>query len=407
MAQFYYEGKKLTGEPVKGTMEAETENEVLVALRRQSVFPTKITKEGSSSKSIEIDLFKPKVKSKDLAIFCRQFATIIGAGISVIECVDILRKQSENKTMREALTEIYEDVQKGLSLSASMRKYRKVFPDMLVNMVAAGEVSGALDTIMNRMMTHYDKEHKLNQKVRGAMVYPVLLLVFSFLVSFVLLTFVLPAFVDMFVSMGAELPAPTRLLIKISNVLRQYWYIFVLAVLLSGYFLQRGLTSTDGRMRFDSFKLTAPIFGPVNRKIATARFSRSLATMLSSGITILDAVELVTKVLGNQALALKIQDSTERLKKGEGISGPLSQIKVFPPMMISMIKIGEETGALDKMLESTADFYDEEVNFAVERMVALLNPLILLVMAGVVSFIVMSVALPMFEIVNVVQENIN
>lgn len=407
MSEFYYEGKKLDGEFVKGSMDADTENDVAVALRRQSIFPTKIQKDSGSSQKIELKFFEPKVKSKDLAIFCRQFSTIIGAGISVVECVDILRKQTGNKRLKEALSTVYEDVQKGMTLSISMKKFRNVFPDMLVNMVAAGEMSGSLDVIMNRMMIHYDKEHKLNQKITGAMIYPILLIIFSFGVSYILLAFVLPTFVKMFVSMGATLPAPTRFLIGVSNFLNQFWYIFLLIIFATVYFFRRSVSSVEGKMKFDSFKLNMPIFGPVNQKVATARFSRSMATMLASGITILDSIDLVTKVIGNQSLAQKIQESTERLKKGEGISGPLSQIKAFPPMMISMIRIGEETGALDKMLESTADFYDEEVSFSVERMVALINPLILLVMAGVVSFIVMSVALPMFDIVNVVQDSMN
>lgn len=407
MSDFYYEGKKISGEVVKGNMDADTENDVAVALRRQAIFPTKILKEGGGSKKIEFKFFSPKVKSKDLAIFCRQFSTIIGAGISVVECVDILRKQTENKRLRETLTEVFEDVQKGMTLSMSMKKFKKVFPDMLINMVAAGEISGALDVIMHRMMIHYDKEYKLNRKVRGAMVYPIMLIIFAFAVSYILLAFVLPTFVNMFVSMGADLPAPTRFLIGISNFLNQFWYIFVLMILLTIYFFQRSVSSAEGKMKFDGFKLNMPVMGPVNQKVATARFARSMATMLASGITILESIELVTKVIGNQALAHKIQESTERLKKGEGISGPLSQIKAFPPMMISMIRIGEETGALDKMLESTADFYDEEVSYAVEKMVAMINPIILLVMAGVVGFIVMSVALPMFDIVNVVQDSMN
>lgn len=407
MAEFYYEGKKISGELIKGSMDAETENDVAVALRRQSIFPTKIVKEGSSSKNIEFKLFNPRVKSKDLAIFCRQFATIIGAGISVVECVDILRKQTENKKLRAALAEVFEDVQKGMTLSMSMKKFKKVFPDMLINMVAAGEISGALDVIMHRMMVHYDKEYKLNRKIQGAMVYPIMLIFFAFGVSYVLLAFVLPSFVSMFLSMGATLPAPTRFLIGISNFLNQFWYIFLLIIFLTIYFFQRSVSSAEGKMKFDDFKLNMPVVGPVNQKVATARFARSMSTMLSSGITILESIDLVTKVIGNQALAFKIQESTERLKKGEGISGPLSQIKAFPPMMISMIRIGEETGALDKMLESTADFYDEEVSYAVEKMVAMINPIILLAMAFVVGFIVLSVALPMFDIVNVVQDTMN
>lgn len=407
MAQYYYEGKKINGEAVKGSMEADSDNDVVVALRRQSVFPTKVYKEGKGSKEVSFDFFSGKVKSKDLAIFCRQFSTIISAGISVVECVDILRKQTENKKLKEALTEIFEDVQKGMMLSYSMRKFKKVFPEMLVNMVSAGEVSGALDVIMNRMMIHYDKEHKMNQKIRSAMVYPSILIVFSLGISYILIAFVLPTFVEMFISLGATLPAPTRFLIGVSKVLNQYWYIFLLLIFGSSYLLRRSLTSAEGKLKFDAIKLSAPIIGPVNQKVATARFSRSMSTMLTSGITILDAIELVTKVLGNQSLAGKIMESTERLKKGEGISGPLSQIKAFPPMMISMIRIGEETGSLDKMLESTADFYDDEVSFAIDRMVALINPIILLFMAVVVGFIVISVAMPMYEVVNAVQGGMN
>ncbi len=408
MATYFYEGKKISGERIKGALEADSENEVILILRRQSVFPTKILKEGNEgSKKIEFNLLKKKVKSKDLAVFCRQFGTTIAAGISVVECVDILRKQTENKLLSEALDEVFEDVQKGLNLSASMKKFRKVFPDMLVNMVAAGEISGALDIIMTRMTKHYEKEHKLNMKIQGAMIYPSMLTFFSIAVCFILLNFVLPSFISMFQSLGATLPLPTRILLKVSDFTRQFWYIFVLIVGLVVYGLKRSLSTAEGKLKFDALKLTMPIFGPVNQKVATARFSRSMATMLSSGIGILEAVELVTKVLGNQALSRHIQESTDRLKKGEGISGPLSQVKAFPPMMISMIRIGEETGALDKMLETTADFYDDEVDYAIEKMVQLLNPLILLVMAVVVSMIVMSVALPMFEIVNAVQNNIN
>lgn len=408
MAMYFYEGKKLSGERVKGALEAESENEVMLILRRQSVFPTKIMKEGNEgSVKIDFKLLRKKVRSKDLAIFCRQFGTTIGAGISVVECVDILRKQSENELLTEALNEVYEDVQKGLNLSSSMKKFRKVFPDMLVNMVAAGEASGALDVIMERMTKHYEKEHKLNMKIQGAMIYPIMLTVFSVAVCVILLNFVLPSFISMFESLGATLPLPTKILLKVSDFTKQFWYIFVLIVGLVVYGLRRSLSTAEGKLRFDAIKLTMPIFGPVNRKVATARFSRSMSTMLSSGIGILEAVELVTKVLGNQALAKHIQESTERLKKGEGISGPLGQVKTFPPMMISMIRIGEETGALDKMLETTADFYDDEVDYAIDKMVQLLNPLILLIMATVVGAIVMSVALPMFEIVNAVQNNIN
>lgn len=400
MASFYYVGKNQTGENVKGTMEAETVNEVSVALRRQNIFPIKITNENSTGRDIKFRSRARSIRVKDLSIFCRQFHTIIGAGISLIECLDILRKQTENKTLAGILDEIYEEVQKGVTLSSAMDKHSKVFPDILRNMVRSGEMSGQLDIIMLRMAQHFDKENKINNKIRSAMVYPIILISVSVIVCFILLTQVLPGFIDMFSGFGVDLPLPTKILIIAGDITRKYWYIHlaILAAILVGF--TRFLNTYEGRLKFDGFKLYMPIIGPVNKKIATSRFARTLSTMLSSGIPIIDAMELVIKVIGNQAVSKKLEESVERIKKGEGIADPISKVGVFPPMIISMIKIGEETGSLDSLLETSANFYDEEVELSIDGMVALINPIILLVMAFVVGGIVMAIALPMFDMYN-------
>lgn len=400
MPSYFYQGKTLSGETVKGTMEADSSNEVSVALRRQNIFPTKIVGENVTGRDIKIKTPRQKVSVKDLSVFCRQFHNIIGAGISLIECLDILRKQTENKSFANIISEVYEDVQKGVSLSASMDKHKGVFPDILRNMVKSGEISGQLDIIMLRMAQHFDKENKLNNKIKSAMIYPIILVSVAVIVCYILLTKVLPGFVFMFAGFGVELPAPTRLLLLVGAFYNKYWYINLGFIGLVIIVFRRFINSYEGRLKFDDFKLFMPIVGNVNRKIATSRFARTLATMLASGIPILDAMELVTKVIGNKSVEAKLEEAIEKIQKGEGIAEPVNKVGIFPPMVISMIRIGEETGSLDNLLETTATFYDEEVEIAIEAMIALINPIILLVMAFVVGGIVMAIALPMFDMYN-------
>jgi len=400
---YYYTGRTKKGDNIKGTMEAETSGEVVLALKRQDIFPIKVEKNITSKREIKFTIFKKKIKTKDIAIFCRQFHTIVSSGISLIECLDILRKQTENNSFKVIIFELYEDVQKGVSLSKAMSKFKNVFPDILINMVSSGEISGQLDIIMKRMAEHFEKENKINNKIKGAMMYPIILIVISLIVSAVLLIFVLPGFIDMFASFNVELPAPTRMLLAFGDFMKKYWYIVIGTVVIGLVIFKRFLNTYEGRLKFDTFKLHLPVIGKVNKKIATSRFARTLSTMLLSGISIIDALEIVIKVMGNASVSKKIMDSLEGIKKGQGVAEPLSKTGIFPPMMISMIEIGEETGSLDQLLEMSANFYDEEVEIAIEGMIQLINPIILLFMAAVVGVIVMAIALPMFDMYNHLQ----
>ncbi len=397
MPIYQYKGKNVQGKNVKGTMEAESKNEVAVSLRRQNVFPTEIVNEAQLGREIKLTRTKKKITVKDLSIFCNQFSTIIRAGISLIECLDILRKQSENTTLQEILDQIFEDVQKGVPLSKSMSKHPKAFPQLLINMVESGELSGQLDLIMKRMADHYDKEYKLAMKIKQAMVYPIILIVASVLISILLITLVLPNFINMFQDFGVPLPLLTQILLAVGDFFKNYWYVVFGAIVLIIILFQRFISTPDGRLKFDDVKLHMPIFGPVNRKISTSRFSRNLSTMISSGISIIDSMEMVSRVIGNARISAGIEDALDLMKKGDGIASPLSRLKVFPPMLISMIRIGEDTGNLESLLETTADFYDQEVDVAIQSMLQLLNPLILLFMGGIVGMIVLAIALPMFE----------
>jgi len=396
MGLFHYTGKDIRGKNVKGTIDADTKNEVIASLRRQGIFPTTVMAEEATGREINLSFGKKKVSSKELAIFCRQFQTITSAGIALVECLDILRKQTDNKMLKPVIDAMYEEVQKGVNLSAAMKKHRHVFPDMLVNMVAAGEYSGRLDSIMGRMMIHFEKEYKIQTKLKSALIYPIILVTFSVLVSLFLLVVIVPNFVSMFESFGVELPFLTQMFVNIGTVLKTFWYIPIALIVSITVMMKRSLGTAEGRLKFDGIKLNLPLFGPVNKKIATSRFARTLGTLLTSGISIIEAMEQVVKVVDNSAITESLNNAMERIKKGEGIAGPLSAVKAFPPMLISMIKIGEETGAMDELLVSTAEFYDDEVEVAINAMISMINPIIILIMAVVVGAIVLSIALPMF-----------
>lgn len=396
---YIYIGKKVNGETVKGKLEANTEKEVIDILRRQNIFPTKITRENMGNRELNFTMFQ-KVTTKDLSIFCRQFFAILDAGISVLECLDILRRQIENKKLRNSINDLYEEVQKGQNLSTAMGKYKNIYPGILVNMVETGEVSGQLDVVMDRMANHYEKEDKLKKKIQNAMIYPSVIAGVSMMVIWFLITFVLPNFISMFTGFGVMLPLPTRMLLALGNWMNTFWYIPPIIVFISIYIFKKYRNMSLGRRKIDGILLRLPIIGKVNRKIATSRFARTLATLISSGISIIESMEIVMKIIGNSVVADGINESMESIRKGMGVAEPLSELDIFPPMLISMIKVGEETGSMDAMLSKTADFYDNEVESAVTQMTALIEPLIIVILAIVVGFIVLSIVLPMFEMFN-------
>jgi len=401
MPIYQYKAVTLNGKNVEGSYTAKNKNEVVMMLKQKQNYPVSVIE--TEDKDIrDIKLFN-KVKIKDLSVFCRQFYTMINAGVSIIQCLDILRQQVEHKKLKEVITEVYEEVQKGLTFSEALKKHPTVFPQLMTYMVAAGEASGSLDIIMDRLAVHYEKENKINNKIKGAMIYPIILAFVSIVVVVFLLTFVMPTFLSMFEGSGVPLPLPTRILLSMSEGLRNYWYLLLIAVIALTFGVKKYIYSGDGQLSFDKLKLSIPIIKMLNQKIVTARFSRTLSTLLASGIPLLQALENVSNAVGNRYAAEKIMEAREDVRKGINISVPIKKAGIFPPMLDNMISIGEESGSLDDILDKTANFYDEEVDFAITKMTTLIEPIMIVVMAVLIGFIVIAMVLPMFDMINTVQ----
>ncbi len=398
---YKYKAVSQDGEMIEGYFEGNEKSDVLAMLKGNNYLTVSIEKDIEAD--AQIDIFSSKVKKKDLAVFCRQFYTMLDAGIGIVKCIEILEKQSENKNLIKALGALYENVQKGFTLSEGMKKHPKVFPALLINMVEAGEVSGNLDTIMERMAVHFEKENKLENKIKSALIYPIALAVVSIAVVIFLLVAVMPTFIGMFESSGQALPVPTQVLLNISSWLTNFWYIFIVIVIgmIAGFatFKQTPI----GRNFLDTLKLKIPIVKDTNVKIITSRFTRTLSTLISSGIPLLQSIDVVAKVVGNKVIHDRLAIAAENVRKGVALSRAVNEVGVFPPMVDSMIKIGEESGSLDDILYKTADFYDDEVEVALQRMTSLMEPLMLVVMAVVIGFIVIAMAMPMFDMVNTIQ----
>lgn len=398
---YKYKAVSQNGEVIEGFFEGNEESDVLAMLKGNNYLPVSVEKDISSEN--KIDIFSKKIKKKDLAVFCRQFYTMLDAGIGIVKCIDILEKQSENKNLKKALGTLHENVQKGFTLSEGMKKHSTVFPSLLINMVEAGEVSGNLDIIMERMAVHFEKENKLENKIKSALIYPVVLAVVSIAVVIFLLVAVMPTFIGMFESSGQALPKPTQILLNISNWLTEYWYIFIPIVLalIFGFVLFK--QTPTGTNFVDTLKIKIPVIKDTNVKIITARFARTLSTLMSSGIPLLQSIEIVSRVVGNKIVHDRLEIASEDVRKGISLSRAVNEVGIFPPMVDSMIKIGEESGSLDDILYKTADFYDEEIEVALQRMTSLMEPVMLVIMALIIGFIVIAMAMPMFDMVNTIQ----
>ena len=398
-----YKYKALTkqGETIEGFFEASDEADVLTMLKSNDYLPIAVEKDIGAD--AQISLFSPKVKKKDLAVFCRQFYTMIEAGLGIVKCFEILEAQTSNKTLRSALGAIHEDVQKGFTISEAMNNHDKVFPSILINMIEAGEVSGTLDSILERMARHFEQESKLESKIKSALVYPSALIVVSIAVVIFMLVAVLPTFTSMFTSSGVDLPWPTQLLMNLSEWIKTYWYLLGggLLIVVMGWFYF--ISTTEGRRFLDNLKIKIPGIRVTSIKIITARFTRTLSTLLASGIPLLQALEVVGKVLNNVVVQDRLIDSTDGIRRGASLSRAVRAMDIFPPMVDSMINIGEESGALDEILYKTADFYEDEVEMSLQRMTTLIEPVLLVFMAVTIGFIVIAMAMPMFEMVNAVQ----
>ncbi|MCR4430740.1 MAG: type II secretion system F family protein [Tepidanaerobacteraceae bacterium] len=397
MPVYQYIAKNYYGHTIEGLFEAPNRVGVIYMLKGKNFFPVDIKESKKEFGSLPLNILFGRIAARDLSIFCRQFSTMINAGITVLDSLDILRKQTENSKLRETVDGVFEEVQKGKNLSRAMGLYKDIFPELLVNMVETGEISGALDIVMDRMALHYEKEYRLNQKVKNALLYPIFILIVAALVVAFLVTVILPTFASMFQQMGAVLPLSTRIMMGISTIIKNNW--LLLLIFVTGLFLgvKIYISTEAGKKFFDKAKLNLPVIGETNKKIIIAQFARTLSVLLASGISIIQSINIIKKVIGNTVVQKYLSQVEDEIKKGRGLAAPLKNSEFFPPMLIHMVKVGENTGSLDYMLKMAADFYDNEVESAVTRMTTLLEPLIIMGMALIVGFIVVSVVMPMFD----------
>lgn len=401
MPTYKYTAMNEQGKKLNGTFKAANQNEVAAMIYDNKYYPVKI-EEIIDRENQDIFEGLKKVTQKDLYIFCRQFYTMLNAGANISTCLNVLKDQSQNILLKKALNSAYEDVQKGIALSETFKKNEDVFPSLMINMIQAGEVTGKLDTIMERLASHFEREYKINNKIKSALSYPIILLILSIGVVTFLLIFIMPIFVGMFEGSGVELPLPTKIVLSISNFVRSQWY-FILGLVFLIYYGLKYIGKTEkGREYLDSIKLKNPLTKSTNSKMILSRFTRTLSTALYSGIPLIDALEISSKVLGNSVIEKKIIDSKDKVTKGLPLTEALLGIDIFPTMFYSMVRIGEESGALDEILEKTADFYDEELNTALSKMTARIEPLMIIIMGLIIGFIVIAMYMPIFDITQTV-----
>ena len=396
MPTFAYTARTLGGELKTATMDAATRDEVVAQLRRQKLIVVKIDEEKAKKRL-------GRIKTRDIVIFTRQFATMINAGLTLVQALDILSRQSENKALQAVTHQVVYDVESGHTVADALRRHPKAFTDLYVNMVAAGEAGGILDTILLRLATFLEKNDALVGKVKSAMIYPTVIMSVAFIAIVVLLIFVIPVFQNLFASVNLSLPLPTRVVIGLSSFLKHYWWVIALAGWGGVTFLRQYYKTPAGRLQIDSTMLHFPVLGDMLRKSAVSRFTRTLGTLISSGVSILDGLEITAKTAGNQVIHNAIMESRASIAGGDTISAPLQKSAVFPPMVISMIAVGEQTGGLDEMLTKIADFYDTEVDTAVSGLLSLMEPIMIVFLGVVVGGMVVAMYLPIFDMINAVQ----
>jgi type IV pilus assembly protein PilC len=384
------------GRKLKGEIDAANEKIALNQLKKRN-FTIKKLKPKPKDLFESIAFLQPKVKNKDMVVFTRQFSTMIDAGLPLVQGLSILAEQSENATFKGILKEITKDVEGGSTLAEAMKRHPKVFDSLFVNLVAAGEVGGILDTILRRLADYIEKNEKLKSQIKGAMTYPIVVVAIAIIVIAVILVFVIPVFEDMFTSFGSALPAPTQIVVDLSRFMKGniHWVILGIAALVFAFKKYRN--SERGRKVTDTIALKLPVFGDLLKKVAVARFTRTLGTMISSGVPILDSLEIVARTSGNVVLEEIIYEVRGSIAEGQTISEPLSENDIFPGMVVQMISVGEATGALDTMLEKIADFYDDEVDAAVDALTSMLEPLLMLFLGGSIGGLVIAMYLPIFQ----------
>ena len=400
MPMFEYTARSQTGQIQKGQMDVASKDDVTAYLRKNRLIMVSVREQP---KQIKLSMGGSRIKTRDIVIFTRQFATMINAGLPLVQSLNILAAQTENKALAEVTKAVVYDVESGNTLADAFSKHPKAFSALYVNMVAAGEAGGILDTILLRLATFLEKNDALVRKVKGAMIYPGVIISVAMVAIVILLIFVIPTFQSMFASANMELPLPTRVVIGMSNFLTHFWWA-MLAVIGGAVFAIRSYyASPAGRLQIDALLLRAPVLGDVIRKSAVSRFTRTLGTLVSSGVSILEGLEITAKTAGNQVVHNAVMESRQSIAGGETIAAPLEKSKVFPPMVISMIAVGEQTGGLDEMLSKIADFYDEEVDVAVSALLSLMEPVMIVVLGVIVGGMVIAMYLPIFDMMNAVQ----
>jgi type IV pilus assembly protein PilC len=401
MAMFAYVGRTRGGQTISGEMDAPNREAVVAQLRKQQILAQTVKQKA---KDVEFTLFGlvGGVTDKDIAVFTRQFATMIDAGLPLVQCLEILAVQQPNKGFKKALQDIRQNVEGGATFAAALKRHPKVFSQLYCNMVEAGEAGGILDTILNRLAAYIEKAMQLKRRVKSALIYPGVIITVAITVVIFLLIFVIPTFKTMFEGFGASLPLPTQIVLEASRITRTYWYIFsgMLAAVVLG--LRFYYQTPNGQRVIDGLVLKLPVIGELIRKVAVAKFTRTLGTLISSGVAILDGLEITARTAGNKIIEEAVMRTRASIAEGKTIAEPLKASKVFPPMVVSMIAVGEQTGALDAMLSKIADFYDEEVDVAVGNLTSLLEPMLMVFLGIVIGGVVIAMYLPIFKLITVI-----
>lgn len=402
MAVIYqWKGKTPRGRTIKGEMEAETPEQVLRNLRRRRKITSIRVKKKPKDLFENIALFQPKVKENDVIVFARQFSTMLNAGLPLMQCLEILQPQQENPTFKKNLKGIKESVEAGETFADSLKKFPKAFNELFVNMVAAGEAGGVLDVILERLSSYIENIAKSKRRIKGAMTYPIITMIVAMAVVAIILVFVIPVFTEMFADFGATLPAPTLFVIALSRFIIDYIWWILGGFFLIGFLIRWFYASQKGRILMDDLFLRLPVIGILIRKVAIAKFTRTTGTMLSSGVSILETLDIVSKTAGNRIVEFAIQDAKTGIAEGRFMTDPLLESGVFPPMVCSMIAVGEATGALDTMMEKIADFYDDEIDQALKNLINMIEPFMLVFLGTVIGGLVISMYLPIFTMVGV------
>jgi type IV pilus assembly protein PilC len=402
---FDYKVRDQTGSLIEGQLDGDSLPAVVGRLREMGYLPVSVTaSEGAGlGKEIVIPGFSDRIKSKDVALFTRQFATMVDSGLSISRSLAVLSAQVENKFLGQKLKEVREDIEGGSSLSQALARHPKVFSNLYVSMVQAGEVGGSIDTVLRNTADQLESAVELNRKVRGAMVYPIVVVSVIGLIFLIMMAVIVPIFKKLFTTLGGTLPLPTRILITISNTLLSWKCGLVVAVIIGGIFTLRWWINTeDGRMKWDAFKMKPPIFGQLTHKAVLARFASTLSSLLQSGVPVMEALDIVARASGNEVMATAVGEIKEAVRQGKSFAEPMKKNEIFTPLIIQMVEVGEQTGALDEMLQRSADFYMGEVNQTVDNLTSILEPLLVVMMGAVVGTIIISLYLPMFTYIKYV-----